>query len=343
LSLALLVSPASARNPEPLKIVGTLKAEDWEGYRSRFVEGSGRVVDDANGRISHSEGQGYGLLLALAANDRRTFEQIWTFTKTEFLIRDDGLAVWKWNPSSTPPVQDSNNASDGDILIGYALARAGAAWNEPRFVAAARGLVAAIGKHMLREQGGRLVLLPGASGFTDKDRPDGTVVNLSYWVFEAFPVFATLDPDHDWQRLGKDGLALLAAGTRNAASLPPDWLALPRSGNARPAEGFPPTFGYNALRIPLYLIRAGLTDVPWLKVVRQRWAGGIAVVDVATGSVQETLPAKGYGMLASLIDCAASSQRLPAEDRTLQPDLYYPSTLKLLALSAVAERYPRCL
>jgi len=87
---------------QPLNLVGTVSAADWEAYRSRFVEDSGRVVDTANGNISHSEGQGYGLLLALAAGDRRSFEQIWNFTFTELLIRDDGLAVWKWDPSSKP-------------------------------------------------------------------------------------------------------------------------------------------------------------------------------------------------------------------------------------------------
>ena len=37
---------------------------DWAAYRDRFVLPDGRVVDDANGGISHSESQGYGLLLA---------------------------------------------------------------------------------------------------------------------------------------------------------------------------------------------------------------------------------------------------------------------------------------
>jgi endoglucanase len=99
---------------QPLKVVGSLSAADWEAYRSRFVEDNGRVVDTANGNISHSEGQGYGLLLALAAADRRSFEQIWNFTFTELLIRDDGLAAWKWDPNGKPRVTDRNNASDGD-------------------------------------------------------------------------------------------------------------------------------------------------------------------------------------------------------------------------------------
>ena len=74
------MASAQSLSVQPVKIAGTISSADWEAYRSRFVEDSGRVVDNANGNISHSEGQGYGLLLALAASDRRSFEQIWSFT-----------------------------------------------------------------------------------------------------------------------------------------------------------------------------------------------------------------------------------------------------------------------
>ncbi len=43
---------------QPLKIAGSISPADWEAYRSRFDEDSGRVVDTANSNISHSEGQG---------------------------------------------------------------------------------------------------------------------------------------------------------------------------------------------------------------------------------------------------------------------------------------------
>ncbi len=37
----------------------TLLADGWRQYKERFVTSDGRVVDNANGGISHSEGQGY--------------------------------------------------------------------------------------------------------------------------------------------------------------------------------------------------------------------------------------------------------------------------------------------
>ena len=36
----------------------------WQAWRDRFVMPDGRVVDTLQGQASHSEGQGYGMVLA---------------------------------------------------------------------------------------------------------------------------------------------------------------------------------------------------------------------------------------------------------------------------------------
>jgi endoglucanase len=337
--------PASGANPEARKVEATVSPENWEAYRSRFVEGTGRVIDNANGNISHSESQGYGLLLAVAAGDRRTFELIWTFTYTEFLIRDDGLAVWKWDPAATPHVSDRNDASDGDILIAYALAKAGAAWKEQRYTLMAQRIARAIGRTVVNKSTGRPLLLPASQGFGAGDRPDGPVVNLSYWIYEAFPALAQLAPEYDWNGLWREGVSLLQGVNASKMRLPPDWLSVRDRTQLRPADGFPPEFGYNSLRIPLYLLRAGMTDVEWLKTIKQRWLGneGVAIVNVQTGQITERLTDQGYRALAATLACALDGTRVPDELRTFEPNLYYPSTLYLLSMSLIGEKYPRCL
>lgn len=343
----LMASIASSQSlsVQPLNLVGTISPADWEAYRSRFVEDNGRVVDTANGNISHSEGQGYGLLLALAAADRRSFEQIWNFTFTELLIRDDGLAVWKWDPASKLRVTDRNNASDGDLLIAYALARAGTAWQEPRYTTAAQKLAKAIGKSTFSLSGRSMFLLPGAQGFGAGDRPDGPVINLSYWVFETFPVLAGLAPEYEWNRVWRDGVMLLQQSTSGRVRLPADWISLQNGLQPRPADGFPPEFGYNSLRIPLYLLRAGMTDMEWLRALKQRWSAeneGVAVVNVVTGQVRERLTDQGYAILPAALACALDGTPVPEALRTFEPSLYYPSTLYLLAKSLLGEKYPQC-
>lgn len=340
-----LMNPARSAPADALKIEGSISRADWEAYRTHFVDSSGRVIDNANGDISHSESQGYGLLLAFAAGDRHTFEEIWAFTYTEFLIRDDDLAVWKWDPNAAPHVSDRNNATDGDILMAYALAKAGMAWKEQRFIDAAQRIARALGKNVLVRSGARPILLPGSKGFGFNDRPDGPVVNLSYWIFEALPTLAALAPEYDWTGLQQTGLSILQQVNAGKTHLPSDWLSLRDKAQLRPADGFPPEFGYNSLRIPLYLLRAGITDAAWLQALKQSWLGneGIAVVNVVTGQIQERLTDQGYRAVAAVMACALDSSRIPDDLRAFDPNLYYPSTLYLLSMSLISEKYPQCL
>ncbi|SMH52555.1 endoglucanase [Mesorhizobium australicum] len=322
----------------------TVRPDEWESYRARFVMPDGRVVDDGNGGISHSEGQGYGLILAYLAGNMADFDQVWTFTRTELLLRDDGLAAWRWEENANPHVTDPNNASDGDILIAYALALAGEAWQRPDLTAAARQLAEAIGRSVVYEYGGVMLLRPGVAGFDADGRKDGPVVNLSYWVFEAFPVLASLAPAYDWQRLRNDGVRLVRAARLGPRQLPPDWLAL--GDELKSAEGFPAEFGYNALRIPLYLIRDGTDQVEVLRRLREGMAGTDTTpttVNLSSGGVRDRLDDPGYRILPALIDCVVEGTPIPEELRRFSPTLYYPSTLHLLALSHLRSGGGRCL
>ncbi|MCB4771911.1 endoglucanase [Ancylobacter sp. Lp-2] len=347
LAAALLLGAGA---PPPLKaqpMASTVPMEAWNAYMGRFVAENGRVVDTANGDISHSEGQGYGMLLAFLAGDRSNFERIWSFTRTELMIRDDGLAAWRWDPNATPHVTDVNAASDGDILISYALARAGAAWNNPGYTEAARKIARALGAKLVVKSGDRLVLLPGVQGFSADERKDGPILNLSYWIFEAFPILAQLAPETDWTKLGVSGLELLSIARLGPAQLPPDWIAAPARGPVTLAEGFPPVFGYNSLRISLYLLRAGIADAQILDSFRRNWLvenGGVpAIVDIPSGRVVNQLTEPGYRILGALLACALEGTAIPQELRHFEPTLYYPSTLFLLSWALLVEKYPRCL
>jgi len=340
-----LASAAIAAHAEQLTMRGTVSTADWRAYSDRFVAPTGRVIDDANGDISHSEGQGYGLLLAFAADDRAAFERIWSFTRTELLLRDDGLAVWSWRPT-VPHVPDTNNASDGDILIAYALAEAGWAWNDKGYLQSATAIATALGKKTVVEDLDRILLLPGVDGFSRAARPDGPVVNLSYWIFEAFPVMAQIAPATNWEGLANSGLSLLRQAQFGAEHLPTDWISV-RDKKVVPADGFDPVFGYNAIRIPLYIMRAGISDAALLEPYEKAWLGpgkpGPAVINVKTDAVESPLGEPGYRMVAAALACVQSGTPIPADLKTFAPTLYYPSTLHLLSLSFLAERRAECL
>ena len=320
-------------------------AGEWADYKTRFVAEDGRVVDNANGNVSHSEGQGYGLLLAAIAGDGEAFGRIWSWTKQKLYVRDDGLASWKWD-EARHAIADPNNATDGDILIAWALDRGATRFDRPDYRDAARHIAQAIGHAVVVQGPSGPLLLPGVVGFTAPSQADGPVINLSYYVFPAFPRLKALAPEVDWDGVNATGLALLQASSFGPLRLPSDWVALGQGG-PRPAARFPPLFGYDAIRIPLYLAWAGRVDDERQHRFSSLWSEreniGPFVIEIATGSMRQSLDGNGYRLIAALAACAVKSIPVPRELIQHRDALYYPETLRLLAYAAMEERNPQCL
>ena len=316
----------------------------WSAYKNRFVRG-GRVIDDVN-RISHSEGQGYAMLIAVKAGDRTAFEEIWQWTKRELYIDPSGLAAWKWDDRSAPKVADKNNASDGDILIAWALAEASERWGTMEHREAARDIIRAVGKGNIAPGPAGLSLLPGRIGFSPEDHPDGQVLNLSYWVFPAFERFKALDTGTDWAAVQATGLKLLRESRFGPLRLPPDWIAV-GSGQPAPAKAFPAKFSYNAIRIPLYLTWAKLTQPDLLRPFVGLWNDELNLgpfeVDLPSGSAQQTFGGTGFKAVIATAKCALHREKLHPSLRKIETDTYYSTTLHILSLIALQERYPECL
>lgn len=83
----------------------------WSSWKGAFLSPDGRVVDTLQGGISHSEGQGYGMVLASAFTDRSTFEAMRRWTEQHLAVRQDALLAWRWTPDEPLGVRDYNNAS----------------------------------------------------------------------------------------------------------------------------------------------------------------------------------------------------------------------------------------
>ena len=64
-------------------------------FLDEYVEPDGRVVRRDEGGDVVSEGQAYGMLIAVAVGDETRFRSIWKWTKTN-LRRADGLLAWRW-------------------------------------------------------------------------------------------------------------------------------------------------------------------------------------------------------------------------------------------------------
>ncbi len=224
----------------------------WQGFRRQFLAPEGRIIDTGNNGVSHSEGQGTGLLLAALAGDRPGFEAMLAWTRRCLLLPGQPLHAWRWQPRLG--VTDPNNASDGDLLIAWALLLAAERWGEAGWQRQAVMIGRAVLDRCTQVVAGRLVLLPGAVGFSHAGH---VTLNPSYYHFPALAALAAALPDGRWGRLQQDALWLLDAGRFGPWRLPPDWLRLTRDGALSPAPEWPRRFSWDAVRVPLHLVWGG--------------------------------------------------------------------------------------
>ncbi|MCX8133040.1 MAG: glycosyl hydrolase family 8 [Roseococcus sp.] len=332
---ALIASPARAESPRD----GFRRR--WAEFRDRFLAPEGRVVDTGNGGISHSEGQGWGMLCAARAEDRAAFERLYAWSMRVLKRPVDELFSWRFHPGSG--VDDPNNATDGDIFIAWALLEAGDRWGRAEWQAQGAAMARDILHRLVRPVGAELLLLPGLRGF---ERPGQTVVNPSYYAFPALRALALAAPDPAWFQLVVDGLALLRRGRFGRWRLPPDWLAWSRGdGRLAPAPGWPARFSYDAVRVPLYLAWAGLVEEPGVTGPARFWHEHAprmlpAWTDLSNNELSPYPASRGTAAVAQLARDAAGMAGLPRSARraSLDGENYYSAILVLLVDLAVQDR-----
>jgi len=239
-----------------LTLVGNSTAQSlsWQAYQQQFITFDGRVIDYFQQSTSHSEGQGYGLLIAVLHHDRICFDRILQWTEANLQVRKDALFAWSWGQHSNGnwTIIDYNNATDGDLLIALALLEAYEAWRYDPYRQKALKIITDIRVRLAREQEGYLVLAPAYYGF---DNGPNLVVNSGYMVLPAFKKFASVENRPFWQRMTEDNLRLLKKNRFTHWQLPADWL-LVKDGRVAVDADRTPFFGYEAIRVPLYLLWA---------------------------------------------------------------------------------------
>lgn len=243
---------------------------EWFSFRSRYMAPDGRVVDSGNRNVSHTEGQGFSMLMAVRSDDRASFERIWGWTRRNLARPRDALHSWRYRPADANPVEDGNNATDGDLFLAWALLEAGQAWGVADHTQSAQAIGRDILRLLVRQAGGMSLLLPGARGF---ERRDHLVINPSYYCFPAIRRLAAAVPDPAWVRVAGDGLTLLRSARFGRWGLPPDWLAVSKADRRLSLpSNWAPRFSYDAVRVPLYLGWAGLTSEPAVQAAAAFWS-----------------------------------------------------------------------
>jgi endoglucanase len=321
----------------------------WEAWRRANLEFSGRVIDGPQGGASHSEGQGYGMLLAAEIGDGDAFYRMAEWTDANLAIRPDNLLAWRWQPDVPGRVADPNNASDGDLFYAWALLRGAERFGDARFRQRATGIAADLARTCIAARPDRPsvpILLPAEFGFVDET---GATVNPSYMMPRAMREVAEATGIPQLAGAARAGLDLMAEIA--TVQLVPDWVQITPSGLQVPAN-FSGNMGYEALRVPLFLAWSGERTHPALRRATTMLDGaraGLApaqnptVVDARSGAVLETSADAGYAAIHALSSCAAQGgggAAIPGFDPG-QP--YYPATLHMFALLSQSELYPSCL
>jgi endoglucanase len=319
--------------------VASASPAQWNDFKARFVQPEGRVVDTGNRGISHSEGQGFAMVMAVANNDRATFDKLWTWTDRNLSRPDTRLFVWRYDPNAVNPVSDQNNATDGDLMIAWALLRAQARWSAPAYGRASLLIRQAILTRLAVHQGDRTLLAPGETGFV---RTDSLTVNPSYAVMPALDAFAAAEPRSQWPLVRDQSLKLLRDAKFGAFNLPTDWVRVDQAGGLWSEPDKPAQFGFDAVRTALYLCWSGRCNDKANEGPRRFWQSSRgpgrrapAWVDVGTGAVANFPASAGMDSVAQLLlNGAGPGDGVRGED-------YYSAALLGLVEIAAREGHRR--
>ncbi|MGL6260403.1 glycosyl hydrolase family 8 [Vibrio sp. WXL210] len=300
---------------------------DWLRYKQRFVHADGRVVDTGNQNISHSEGQGFGMLFAVAYDDRQAFERLWHWTQDNLRNETTGLFCWKYNPNVADPIEDRNNASDGDVLIAWALLKASKRWNQPQYLQASDQILRSLLTHNIIDFAGKKVMLPGTVGFTF---PSSITLNPSYFIYPAWQDFLAHTHLLDLQSLIDDTLQLMLDINWGNHKIATDWVTLYIDGTTSPAAQWPARASYDAIRVPVY--------IGWHNPshpLMSRWQDLFSGYDRSNTPAWETVTGDqkaGYPMSGGLLAVRdfTMGELSPSSTKVSDQDDYYSASLKLL-------------
>jgi endoglucanase len=362
---------ASAVLPQALA-VGTCDRPAWplwENYAKRYVQDDGRMLESSlQPDHSTSEGQSYGMLFALVANDRERFDKLWSWTAANMMGSDltSRLPGWLWGRGQDGvwQLQDANSASDADLWIVYALLEAARVWQHPAYRNDALAVLKTLEARLVVDLPGLgKMVLPGPEGFVQPDHL--WRLNPSYLPVPLLRRLAKEAPKGPWAQIATNTGRMIEASSPKGFIA--DWIGYrgtsPTSGLfvVDPVKG--ELGSYDAIRVYLW---AGMTPVsdPLAAGLLARLDGmatrtastGVPPekVQVINGAIEGQAPfgysaallpyfqAKGQSWLAEqqqrkVEQGIARALARDPKDRT-EP-AYYNLMLSLFALGWVEQRY----
>lgn len=319
-----------------LLLAGAASAADhWGSFKDRFVTRDGRVVDSQNANISHSEGQGYTMLIAAYYRDQETFDAVWRWTERSLGIRADGLFAWAWDPAKDR-VKDRNGATDGDLLAAWALLRASETFGEPRYRESAGRIIRSIVETRMPVRAGERLIIPGPQGF---EHGAFLTLNLSYWVTPALRDLYAAFGHPELLEAHQSSLRILKRMVAAGYGMTPDWIAIGPNGELLKSSVFALESGFDAMRVPLYLIWGCERQHPMVRQHFERFRAAGEEIPLVWDLESDRPRMKGehaaYRAVGRLMAGLDPMPATPAKE-------YYPAVIELLAGMASEEEKAKC-
>lgn len=231
------------------KVVSPEEARRAAGERflNAWIDSDGRVVRRDQGNDTVSEGQAYGMLIALGMTDEAKFDSVWTWTR-QHLQRPDGLLAWRW---VNGVIVDDGPAADADLDTARALIQAGKLFGRADLTDSGKFLASSVLTRLTTSTTFGLLVLPGLWARLGEDYS----YNPSYAAPATFEILAESTGDLRWKEL-QLGARSVTRSMLAISPLPPDWARVSATGGIRPlpgptGQGPPVQYGYDASRFPL--------------------------------------------------------------------------------------------
>jgi endo-1,4-beta-D-glucanase Y len=298
-------------------------------FLSRYEQPGGRVVRWDQGGDTVSEGQAYAMLLAVATGARGRFVAAWHWAVTHLEERS-GLFAWRWKAGR---VVGRQPAADADVDIAWALTLGAGRFHDARLRADAHRVASAV-------LANEVVTVEGLPTLTAGPWADGPPATIDPSYVAPLDVAAlarsaaasgTGSQAAAWRGVAESGrreLAALLAGGR----LPSNWATVTTQGAGRPAAVVPaptprdpgaaPTYGFDAVRVPVRLAAAcdhadrSLAARIW-PLLAHRTSSREALVDLGLAGSPSTGASRSPVGLVGAAAAAGAAGHVGAADRLL--------------------------
>ena len=263
ISLSPIASQAASpwiygKQPMVATPLDTVLAKTWSGIKKRNIQpwtGADGLVHRPKSETpgdAVSEGQAYGMIVALYQNDQTAFNGIWDAAENKMWNANSSAYDWRYNSGKITATGMAPDADEdialmlifADALVSKGIWTAHASPKGGSYSARAQSIVTSIWNNAINHDNFALRPAPGWGGggtcTNGKDNwPCGDFLNPGYLSPASYRIFKDFDPSHQWGSVIDASYRMLAANAGNSKGLLLDWMTT--GGQAVPGGGL----GYN--------------------------------------------------------------------------------------------------